>query len=150
MSDDELILGLESALLLDSFSLQGEYMVDEVDQQSGGDVTMSGWYAQASYFLTGEHRNYSKSTSAFDRIRPNKNFGTESGSGAWELAARVSQLDLNDTDITSALRGRQTNFTLGTNWYLNPNTRIMLNWVHADVDGVGDSDSIAMRFQVDF
>ena len=132
------------------FSPAGDRMVFQSEREPGNPF----FQIYELDLESGESRRVStgrgKSTCAFVRIRPNKNFGMDTGSGAWELGARVSQLDLNDTDITSALRGRQTNFTLGTNWYLNPNTRIMLNWVHADVDGVGDSDSIAMRFQVDF
>ena len=46
--------------------------------------------------------------------------------------------------------------TLGVNWYLNPNTRVMLNYVKADPtldsdgDSDGDADLFGMRFQIDF
>ena len=147
MTDDETILDVETALVLDSFSLQGEYMIDDVNLDAGGSATFSGWYAQAAWFLTGEHRNYRKGVSAWGRVKPIQDFGSGGGSGAWELAARISELDLNDGTVAG---GEQMNYTLGVNWYLKPNTRVMLNWVHADVDAVGESDSILMRFQIDF
>ena len=43
--------------------------------------------------------------------------------------------------------------TLGVNWYLNPHTRIMFNYVHSNFeDGAidDDLDAFMMRFQVDF
>ncbi len=46
--------------------------------------------------------------------------------------------------------------TLGVNWYLNPNTRVMFNYVKADPtldsdgDDDGDADLLSMRFQIDF
>jgi phosphate-selective porin OprO/OprP len=46
--------------------------------------------------------------------------------GAIELTARYSELDLSDEAVNA---GRLDTTTLGVNWYLNPNTRVMLNYV---------------------
>ncbi len=73
---------------------------------------------------------------------------------AIELTARYSELDLSDEAVNA---GRLDTTTLGVNWYLNPNTRVMLNYVRAkaDLSNIGDTrdgnaDLLAMRFQIDF
>ena len=99
---------------------------------------------------SGEHREYSRSRGAFARVRPNKNFlGEERGLGAWELAARYSHLDLEDAGING---GELDDFSIGANWYLNPNTRVMLNWVFADADDRydGEGNILQMRFEIYF
>ncbi len=147
--------GAELAFVFGPFSIQSEYMERDYDLSSsapGSDPTFDSWYAQASYFLTGEHRPYDGGE--FDRVKPKSNFTTDGGSGAWEVAARYSTMDLNDSGITG---GETDIITAGVNWYLNPSVRIMLNYTHADVDdaagspGVnGDGDFISTRFQIDF
>lgn len=60
--------------------------------------------------------------------------------GAWEVAARLSYLDLNDGgDIKG---GQETNLTLGLNWYLNPNLRLMFNYIRAHVENRGTSPPV--------
>ena len=142
------LLGFEAAMVLGPFSVQGEYIAAMVNGNSP-DYDFSGWYVQASYWLTGEHRKYKDG--AFSRVSPKKNFGFGEGSGwgAWEVAARYSQLDLNDGTVGG---GKESNWTLGLNWHLNPNMRIMFNYIHAGTDKPdnGDADIFGMRFQVDF
>jgi len=148
-ADDADLVGLEAAVVCGAASFQGEYIAASVDR-GGPDPDFFGLYLQASYFLTGEHREYSRSRGAFTRVKPKKNFlGEEGGLGAWELAARYSHLDLEDAGING---GELDNFTIGANWHLNPNTRVMLNWVFADADDRydGEGNILQMRFQIDF
>lgn len=145
-ADSENRYGIETALVYGPLSVQGEYMVAKVDALSGSDPEFSGYYAYVSYFLTGEHRAYKKSAGAFSRVKPKANFG-KGGFGAWELALRYSALDLNDETITG---GELEDITFGVNWYLNPNVRVMGNYVRADLDGVGDANIFQTRFQIDF
>jgi phosphate-selective porin OprO/OprP len=139
----------EAALVFGPFSAQGEYFHASVDRVNGSDVDFDGFYLFVSYFLTGEHRSYSKTKGAFDRVKPKKNFGLgkERGWGAWEIAARYSNLDLTDGSISG---GELHDFTLGVNWYLYPNARIMGNYIFADLDDVGETSIFQMRFQVDW
>jgi len=46
--------------------------------------------------------------------------------------------------------GTLDDFTVGLNWHLNPNVRMMLNYVRANLDDVGDSNIFQSRFQIDF
>ena len=119
----------------------------EGDSHFIGDPDFWGAYVQASYFLTGEHRPYKTSNGTFDKVKPLKNYGKEGGPGAWELAARYSYLNLNDAGVDG---GRLRDLTLGLNWYLNPNLRIMWNYIFADPSDGGDVDVFQMRFQLAF
>ena len=141
------LMGLETAYVNGPLSLQGEYIVADADRIGGADVDFDGYYIQASYFLTGEHRRYKTSEAAFSRIKPKKNYSYSGGPGAWEIKARYSELDLNDDNITG---GELNNITAGLNWYLNPNTKIMWDYVHADKDRIGQADIFMIRFQFDF
>jgi phosphate-selective porin OprO/OprP len=148
-TDEAGVVGIESALVCGPFSLQGEYMMADVDGKDGASSpTFDGFYVQGSYFLTGEHRKYKASSGAFDRVKPRENYSyKDGGSGAWEVAARYSQIDLDDGSVTG---GELKDVTVGLNWYLNPNMRIMWDYIRADLDNVGDSNLFMMRMQIDF
>ena len=141
------LLGLEAAWLAGPLSIQGEYIRANVDRSGASDVDFSAYYAQASYFLTGERRSYSTSSGTFGLVRPKKNFRFGSGPGAWELKARYSSIDLNHRDIRG---GELDNFSAGVNWYLNPNMRIMWDYIRADLDDVGQADVLLMRLHAFF
>ena len=109
------------------------------------DYRFNAYTAQVSYFLTGERKNYR--SSGFSRVSPKRDFGTQGGPGAWELAVRYSSNDLNSGSI---LGGQMSGVTAGLNWYLNPITRIMANYTYADVKDLGNTSIVQMRVQVDF
>ena len=141
------LVGLEVAAVAGPFSVQSEYMKSYVDSAPSGDPSFSGFYVMGSFFLTGENRRYSRSKGAFDRVRPHNSFMDDGGIGAWEIAARYSQLDLNDGLVRG---GEMKNFTFGVNWYVNPYSRIMWNYVRAEVADTGAADIVQMRFKIDF
>jgi phosphate-selective porin OprO/OprP len=146
-ADNDRRLGLEAAVVAGPFSVQGEYVHTVVDA-AGGNPEFSGWYAYASAFLTGEHRAYLRSKACFDRVKPKERFlDGKGGMGAWEIAARYSGIDLDDESIAG---GELHDITGGVNWYPTSNTRVMFNYIFADLDEVGDSQTAAVRFQVDF
>ena len=143
------IIGTEFAYVRGPLSLQGEYIMTNVNADSSMDL--SGYYGQISYFITGESRKFKNSYSGFNRVKPKNNFG-KNGKGALELAARMSKMDLSKVNM-----GSLNNITMGLNWYLNPNTRVMLNYVMAELmegDGEGDAttteNTMQCRVQIDF
>jgi phosphate-selective porin OprO/OprP len=147
-------MGLEAALVCGPFSVQGEYFHAWVNRDDGAvsDADFNGWYVEGSWWLTGEHRKYDRKKGEFGRVSPNKNFDPKNGGwGAWQLAARYSEIDLNDSGASIA-GGKEQDTTLGLNWHLNPNVRVQGNWVHAMTDepDKGDADIFMVRFHVDF
>ncbi len=147
------LLGAEAAWVHGPLSVQGEYVGASVTGSADSDSQLfSSFYVQSSYFLTGEHRPYDRKTGTFGRVRPKRNFRQDGGWGAIEVAARYSYLDLRGGGLPDSARQLQ-DITLGANWYLNPNMRIMANYVHSMVDGSdvsGDTDIFMLRLQFDF
>ena len=150
------LLGFEAATVHGPFSAQAEYMIAQNEGAGGAeDFDVSQFYALVSYFLTGESRQYSRKKAAFSRVSPNANFtGSDEGIGAWEAALRYSMTDFNDSSITG---GEMDQITLGLNWYLNPNVRLMTNVLLVDTSDIagnagadGSAEAFSMRFQIDF
>jgi phosphate-selective porin OprO/OprP len=157
------LINPEIALVFGPLSLQGEYYRAFVDSSVQDDPELDGFYVEASYFLTGEHRAYKRSAAAFDRVRPADNFDASGGWGAWQIAARYSQVDLADGNLSTIYDADLTpdpddvnlareldNIAVGLNWYLNPNVRVMLNYVYSDLEDLDSTDIFQTRFQIDF
>jgi phosphate-selective porin OprO/OprP len=125
---------------------QGEF-IDALTGGEGPQRNLYGYYVQAGWFLTGEHRPYKREFGIVDRVRPRHSFLVDDGFGAWELAARWSSLDLD----SGAVRGGEVHdVTVGVNWYLNPMTRVSGNYVWSDRIGVGEMNAWLMRFWLYF
>ncbi len=150
--------GLELAGVMNSLSLQTEYIHSSVKYQTAltPSSAFSGYYVTASWFMTGESRSYAVDEGTFGRTHPLKNFNAKGeGWGAWELATRFSQLNLEDVGVAG---GKAQNITVALNWYPHSHVRWMFNWIHSSVDrsplaptqtGFGP-DVFQMRAQVDF
>ncbi len=155
--DSALVLSAEAAATVGSFHAQGEYFDYSISRFALPDLHFKGGYVQAGYILTGEKRKYSSSSGSLGGVNPaNPFFWDMTGStGAWEFAARYSYVDLNDSAVFG---GTQENITVGLNWYLNENMRMMFNWIHGTVqktnlagaDRGAKYDAFAMRTQFAF
>jgi phosphate-selective porin OprO/OprP len=176
------LVGGELAWVYGPFSVQSEYMGGYFNYFAGKGHNLAGTggkgyggYIFASYFLTGENRAYDRHHGVFTRVKPFENFfrvrGEDgcvyTGMGAWEIGYRLSYINLDnangiDQTATAGLAAtRAVDHTVGLNWYLNPYTKMMLNYVHTD-DSVGAAyavaaassrgsiDTIEMRAQSDF
>lgn len=149
-ADDVDLYGFETAANIGPVQLQGEYIQSRVETTFDDEDVFSGWYVQGAWLITGETHPYRNALGIFDRIRPANNFAWGKGLGAWELALRYSTIDLNDGGVRG---GEEDNVTLGLNWYLNPNFRVMWNYTKAEIEHdlyEGDLDIFQTRFQVDF
>ena len=141
------LYNLQAAGVYGPCSLQGEWQAAYVNQVNAGPVFVHGVYLLGSYFLTGEHRGYNRTRGSFDRVdvqRPLLRDRTDprGGYGAVELTGRISYFDFDSPNLPPDVNGnpsatRLYEVTFGTNWYLNSNTRIMLNYTAAISDRVG-------------
>lgn len=147
--------GAEAAAVFGPLTLAGEAGRLWLDRSDASNEDFNGYYAFATYFLTGETRPFKGGN--FDRVRPLKELG-KNGLGAFELAARYDHLDLSDTPVLIRAGNQASSITLGINWYFNPYAKLMFNWVHfwgdnTPLDPVGDKsrgDAFAGRLHVDF
>ncbi|TAH38117.1 MAG: hypothetical protein EYC70_05710 [Planctomycetota bacterium] len=147
-AEDATQVAFEAAFAWERLKVQGEYVMSMVDATTGPDPDFMGYYVQGSFFLTGDYHPYDRSYGVFGRVKPASFlYGPDGGCGAWEAKLRYSAVDLTDSGYSG---GELADITGGLNWYLNNNTRIMLEVVHADLDGVDSTQIVQTRFQVDF
>ncbi len=145
-------LNTEFLYIYNSLSLEAEYTYTNVFPGIGSTLQKSSyavyaWHTTLSWFVTGEHKNYDKSKTLFDIVKPKKNLGQDGGFGALELALRYSSIDLNNEDFKG---GQLNDITAGINWYMNPAARVSFNYINADVVDLGRANIFQMRFQIVF
>jgi phosphate-selective porin OprO/OprP len=129
-------LAPEFAAVYGSWTVQaewtGQFLTDaKQNGQSDGTVFFHGGYAEVLYFLTGEHQDYDKEAGAFGRVVPRNNYHVKKDNpcrtfGAWQLGVRFSYVDLNDKSIQG---GQVYDWTVGLNWFLNPNMKLQFNYI---------------------
>lgn len=159
--------GVELALSHGPFKLQGEYIRAEFEGKDF-DRDMSAWYASLNWLVTGETFASTYKDGVFGRLRPKQNFQFDGdGWGALQVGLRYSSFDGDDflasnTAGTGRLATGKTNdahaWTLGANWILNPNVRMIANYVHTRFDtnvnnkgkDFDNEDALTMRAQFDF
>jgi len=130
--DAATLLALEYARVIGPWSIQCELMSGEYRAGSLGNPRLTGGYVFVSHVLSGEHRLYDRSEGIFDGAIPAHDFSLADGTwGAFEVALRLSTLDLDSQGLAG---GRQRDLTAGLNWYLNPSSRLMFNYVHVLVN----------------
>lgn len=114
--------GLELLWIRGPWSVQGEYLHQSTSRDLGlPSYSADGAYVFGSWFITGESRGYSGGNVA--------NPKPKAAHGAVELLARYSRIDLDSDGIAG---GRQSDWTLGANWYLTPYLKFQANYVKTD------------------
>jgi phosphate-selective porin OprO/OprP len=127
--------GLEMAIALGALKLQTETAKSNFDFANTArtnvvDGTIKSQYMAVVYNLTGEKWSDAYKDGVFGAVRPTSNFSSKGkGTGGWQLSYRTSSYDATDWTSTTATTGSKKGKTdtLGINWLLNPNARIMLN-----------------------
>jgi len=167
------VLDVETAATFRNFFWQGEYYSYQVDRLGLANANFDGGYGELSWILTGENHRYNPQAASYFRISPRHPFSFKDGGwGAWELAARVSYVDLNSNFLAGeALSkypaaidgGIQRGYSVALSWYPNDLVRFILDYeriVYSKANGtavtgaplgvpVGASfDAIALRAQV--
>lgn len=162
-ANHEYLLGTEGVLNLGPMQFVGETSSVWVDRDGADTAYFWGAYGYASYFLTGEHIPWNRETGTLGKVKPYQNFWmvercdgcTETGWGAWQVAARYSYADFSDSNIRG---GVGEALTIGLNWWWNPNTRLQFNYINGrihdrNVGGTlyaGDYQIVGTRFMVFF
>lgn len=168
-------IGAEGAIVYGPFSVQGEYGALSLHRYAGAPtLDFSGFNIFGSFFLTGESRSFKNGN--VDKLKPFNDFDPAAGHwGAFELAARYDQIDLDDSALPLPITPTSTNqggrkahtWTGAVNWYLNPNFRAGFNYIRFTGRnsgllaptvaatplaqfGTAKGDVFATRLQVDF
>lgn len=120
------------------YGLMGEYVWSS--QKLTGDAGKtyirqdnSAWQIQASYVLTGENNT-------FQSVKPRAAFDPWHGRwGALQFAARWSELSIDKSSFLlldpSKSITRASAWTVGANWFLNQNMRLMADYEQTDFTG---------------
>ena len=155
---------LESVINVGPFQVGGEYQYIWLNRTNAlSDLQFNGYWGYVAYMLTGEHVPWERESGTLGRVKPFENFFLvdttrgyrDGGWGAWQVAARYSNADLTDDDITGGVGNA---VTIGLNWYWNTNAKMMFNYVYGHIDergpidgfSAGDYSILGTRFAVDF
>ncbi len=144
-TDDYFQWGLEAAGNWNNFYAQGGYFGYQINRRASAlaDPNFGGWYAQASWVITGESRRYNAATASWAGPAPTAPVDLNAtGLGAWEFAARYSVIDLDyragpagDAAPIGGIRGgKQKAWALGLNWYPNVTVRFEFDYQNVTVD----------------
>ena len=151
------VYAFESAVGLGPLSISGEYIGVVVERDlelvnfDDPTLNLGGFYVQASYFLTGESRNYRPNRGNFGTLVPMRDFGPGAGPGAWELTARFANINSIDKDYDG---GQMDHLTVGLNWYLSREFRVMFNYMYLKAQRANGKTSegsvLGLRFHLEF
>lgn len=157
--------GLEAAAVMGPIFLQSEYVSSKLGQAAGAsDQTINAAYLQLAWDITGEHKPYKSADGVFGSVKP---LGE---GGAFELTLRYDTAENDDiatgacsvtttvsataVALTGSDKCEATTLTAGMNWYANPNTRFMLNYVKGTADagaaGKDEPSAVVLRTQIGF
>lgn len=131
--------GLEAAGRYNGFFVQGEYVNATFDQPLGPDQDVDTFYLQGSVMLNGGMKVYKAGSGVFGSP-------AFAGKGLWELTGRYDWIENSDIVNREA-----SSWSLGLNYYLNSNMRVMFNYIQGDNEVTGDeTGQYAVRTQFSF
>lgn len=148
------------------FGLLAEYVSSRIELRNGAspvtEIENTGWNVSAGYVLTGEDSTYRG-------VAPKTVFNPAAGTwGAFEVVARVAQVDIDDRAFTSGFANvntsasQVTTYGVGINWYPAKAVRVGLNYFHNEFELApgatpaagavvgGDEQTVIGRVQLSF
>jgi phosphate-selective porin OprO/OprP len=99
------VYSVEAAATYGPLLFKGEYFWFNVDRNAmtglppfgAPNLKLEGGYAEVSFILTDETRRYNPAAAAYLGVVPEHPFSLDGGGwGAWEIAGRISTIDLNN------------------------------------------------------
>jgi len=149
-----------------SFGFLGEYTQVKQDVSRtvaattfSDTLTNSAWQGQFSWFITGEEEAY-KGFTPGSTWQPGK-----PGTGAWELVARIQELDVDDAAFAGGANSfanpltaisKETSYGVGVNWYPWNTVKLSLNYDLTSFEGGAatgdraDEQAIFSRFAINY
>jgi phosphate-selective porin len=145
-------LALEGVYQRGSLLVMSEYQVLSADT-ARGNATLSGGYAEATYWLTGENRRYQVSNGTVGIVRPKKSIRA-GGLGAVAVVGRVETLDMTDP-LLGVQAERADAVAIGVSWtpvdYVLVRLTASQNWYSGPVPARnGEASVIMSRLQFSF
>jgi phosphate-selective porin OprO and OprP len=140
-ADSANLLNFEGLAAHGPLSAYGEYVRSWVNAPQDGNPEFFGYYMVGSWVLTGEHRRYDRAAGFARGIVPIRS------TGAWELVAQYSRVDLNNAQINGGSMGVGY---VGVNWFKTANWRFSLGYGVTGLDrfnSYGVTDRIQTRVQ---
>jgi len=132
--------------ILGEYNLTGQEVLNATTLRSAS-LTHSAWQAAAQWVLTGEDASFGPIT-PLQPFRP-----SDGGWGAWQLVARLSKFDVDplafegfSNPATSA--SSAFSWSVGINWWLTRNARILTSFTQTTFDGGGTVNQIDPTTQV--
>ncbi len=128
------------------FGLLGEYILTRQGVLNAttlrtAELDHSAWQIAAQWVLTGED-------ATFQYLNPSRPFRPQDGNwGAWQLVGRFGQFDL-DPDTFPAFANPATSarsattWSVGINWWLNRNLRVLTSFSRTTFDGGGQINPV--------
>ena len=121
-------LSLESVWQHGPVALTFERVFTRAEAPASGNPEFAGRYFMVSWMLTGESRAYNRALGYAGAVAP------ASRNGAFELVARVSDVDLEDEGVAG---GELDKFYLGLNWWSSQQWKAGIGYGYADLDRDG-------------
>jgi phosphate-selective porin OprO/OprP len=129
------------------FGLMGEYALSNQDVYNSttfrsAKLSHDAWQLTAEWVLTGEAASYAG-------INPLRPFSLHGGGwGAWQLVGRYSKFDVDDDAFPTfanplASATGATSWSVGVNWWLNRNVRVLSSFTHTTFEGGGAPVNVA-------
>ena len=126
--DTEVAYDFEIAGAFKNFMFQGEYKNVAINRLNDLEtVNLDGFYIQAGYLLFGGRYNYNKADAEFTRLSRGKKYGE------LEVAVRYDYVNANDFSA-KIYGGSAEGYSLGLNYYVNPNVKFMMNYIYNNHD----------------